>query len=465
VALDDIRQLWAGGKPWAALLEEWSAARESALPDLSRLIDRFRDGSIALSDFSQSLDRLSKRQNLWGYSGHSGQMFFNVLLKASDHAALEEELRAAIDVPEGEGSATEQIDAFVSFVRETQVRAAIVGRFPPKAGYIPYFLSFFWEAKDRDWPIYYPNSRRALVQHGLFRETGPFSQRYALFRKEVLHLRAILQTSTWGVEALLYSIAVEDEAPRRGAESIPAPRLVVPVEVAEQEVEELSALSDKQSLELVLNELAATNDRVSLARAEQTASWRDVHGYLEAISLGLDTDAVSLPRFIEVVVYIAEAQDASEVEAATLALTDASGFVLADEFPPVRRSFWRRFTARTRELASRPEVETRLRELERAVQIQGIDLPQAQVDALQASAAAQLIESLNGQSQAAIKIGSILVLKLDDQLIVTTLTPGEMLQLSREPTLLSAPQTLLASLRPAGNEALPPGHSKDADQT
>jgi hypothetical protein len=465
VALNDIRQLWAGGRPWAALLVEWSVAREAALPELNHLIDGFLDGSVALAEFSQSLDRLSKRRNLWGYSGHSGQMFLNVLLRASDHAALEEALRVSITVPGDEMTAADRIENFVSFVRETQARAGVVGRFPPKPGYVPYFLSFCWEAKDRDWPIYYPNSRRALVRHGLFRETGPFSQRYLAFRREILSLRETLDADTWGVEALLYGIAVEEEAPSRGDAS-PALRDFPPAEeVVDIQLGEGRETSERQGLELLVDELAAANDRISLARAEQTATWRDVHGYLEAISLGLDTDAVPLPRFVEIVIYIADAENAAEVEAATLRLADACGFVLADEFPPVRSSFWRRFTARTRELASRPEVETRLRELERAVQIQGIDLPQAQVDALQASAAAQLIQSLNGQRIAAIKIGSILAVKLDDQLIVTTLSPAEMLRLSREPTLLSAPQTLLASLRPDGNEALPPGPSTDAHQT
>ena len=67
--------------PW-----DISAAREAALLELNQLVDEFLAGEITLADFSQSVDRFGKRSNFWGYSGHAGQMFLNVLMRSADQS-------------------------------------------------------------------------------------------------------------------------------------------------------------------------------------------------------------------------------------------------------------------------------------------------------------------------------------------------------------------------------------------
>ena len=86
------------------------------------------------------------------------------------------------------------------------------GTHPPKYGYIPYFLSFFWEAQDVSWPIYYPRSREALTRAGVFRESGSLSERYVAFRDTILDLSRRLETTAWGVELLLFSLSSGDRS-------------------------------------------------------------------------------------------------------------------------------------------------------------------------------------------------------------------------------------------------------------
>ncbi|MGH9324958.1 MAG: hypothetical protein ACRD3V_34390, partial [Vicinamibacteria bacterium] len=116
-----------------------------------------------------------------------------------------EALRAALPPPADEEDCRRKFADFLAFVEEAreQARAAQVAL--PSLGYAPYFLSFFWEAEDRDaWPIYYPNSRDTLAKHGLFRDSGPLADRYLAYREQIFRLREELGADTWGVEALLW---------------------------------------------------------------------------------------------------------------------------------------------------------------------------------------------------------------------------------------------------------------------
>jgi hypothetical protein len=449
VSLEDIVRAWAGGEPSAEERQRWSRRREAALPRLIALIDGFAAGELGLAEFVTALDRFTKRASLWGFRGRSGQMFLNTLMRAADHSRLEEELRRAISVPADETDAKTRIDQFLAFVDETRARADRLKRHRPKLGYVPYFLSFFWEARERDWPIYYPRSRLALARYGLFREIGPLAHRYLAYRLEILRLRDLLGTTTWGVEVLLYGLTAQEE---RIDSRRPTDRAVALVERPPDELEEefIFAETDPQLVEervdLLVDEIADAHDRIAATRAEQVGMRRDLHAYFEAVSLGMDTNLTPLPRFIEITLHLDRWDNAVETEAAALGFADVLGFVVADEFPPVRNSWFRRFVARTREVADRPEVQSRLAEGERALQVRAVDLPQAEVDARQAHAAAELISVLENQPKAAIQIGSILLLKTESGLAVRTLGPGEMLKLARNPGLLGSPESLLEAL-------------------
>lgn len=193
-------------------------------------------------------------------------------------------------------------------------------------------------------------------------------------------------------------------------------------------------------IELLIEEMASTVDRVGSAQAEAVGLRRDLFSYLEVLSFGLDLSAASVPRFAELSVYASESRAAVVLEDSALALVEEFGFVAVDEFPPVRQSFLKRLTLRSRKRASLPEFEKQIEaignEFERAVQIAKLDLPQAEADSLQLGAVAQVLAAIADVPKASVRVGSVAIIKDHDEVRVQQLTHVEMLRISREPTML-----------------------------
>jgi hypothetical protein len=209
VGLPELKELWSAGGPWHETLDDWTESREAALPRLHDIVARLLDGESSAGDFKSAMDSFSKQTKYGGFHGTSGQMFLNTLVNAGADDEVVIALRAALTAPKDEQDCRGKFTDFLAFVDEARERARDSGVAVPSPGYTPYFLSFFWEAENRDaWPIYYPNSRTTLAAHGLFAETGPLADRYLRFREQILRLRQELGTDTWGVESLLWHLKV-----------------------------------------------------------------------------------------------------------------------------------------------------------------------------------------------------------------------------------------------------------------
>lgn len=207
MGLADLKEKWSSDGPWHESHRETTGKREQALPELREIVRRFQSADSSAAEFRSAMDSFSKTTKLWGFGGASGQMFLNMLVKATDEGALAHALREGLPAPADEDQCRQRFADFLGFVEEARERARSTGVSPPSLGYAPYFLSFFWEAEDRDaWPIYYPNSRDTLAKHGLFRDTGPLAERYLAYRAQIFRLRDELDTDSWGVEALLWHL-------------------------------------------------------------------------------------------------------------------------------------------------------------------------------------------------------------------------------------------------------------------
>lgn len=204
-------QEWSATHPeWRETLAEWTESREAALPELCSIFERFLRDQLTASQFRSEMDLFTRRTRYGGFQGTSGQMFFNMLVKAAEGSELESALRAALPAPADEAECRAKFDAFFSFVDDARRRAREQGVSEPPHGYAPFFLSFFWEAQNREeWPTYYPASRKALAEHRLFVEQGPLVERYLSFRNEILALGRALETDPWSVEALLWQLEQE----------------------------------------------------------------------------------------------------------------------------------------------------------------------------------------------------------------------------------------------------------------
>jgi hypothetical protein len=205
MGLQELKEKWAEPGPWRETRAQVAEDREKALPEVHQIVDDFLTGKTSVADFRWAMDSFSKKARHWGFGGLSGQMFLNMLVKAAEETELAEALRAALPAPADEGACRRKFADFLTFVDEARTRALSADVPRPSPGYTPYFLSFFWEAQDKDaWPIYYPNSRDALAKHGLFQDKGPLADRYLAYREQIFSLRDELGADTWDVESLLW---------------------------------------------------------------------------------------------------------------------------------------------------------------------------------------------------------------------------------------------------------------------
>ena len=161
---DDLRGQWEAHPEWHD--QENRAAREATLPALLALIGEFRTGALDLTEFRRRIDSQSKQteSGVWGFRGNAGVMFFTMLWKGAP-AEFAPLLQSVINVPADEAAAKNAIDRVRELARTTKART---GNRNLHEAFAPFFLSFLWEAQDRDsWPIYHPASREGLERFGL----------------------------------------------------------------------------------------------------------------------------------------------------------------------------------------------------------------------------------------------------------------------------------------------------------
>jgi hypothetical protein len=87
----------------------------------------------------------------------------------------------------------------------------------------------------------------------------------------------------------------------------------------------------------------------------------------------------------------------------------------------------------------------------RAIEVQVLERFQASVDSVSGNTVANLIPALNGTRRAVIQIGSILLVKVDDTVVVRQLSPREMLHWREHPGLFKDPASALVELQRANN--------------
>jgi 5-methylcytosine-specific restriction protein B len=138
-------------------------------------------------------------------------MFLNQLVNLASVSSrsddLEVVLRNAIAPPPNDDGCRASMNAFADLVDDLRAAAEDHGKAKPAPGHVPYVLSFFWEAQDRErWPIYYRVSRKVLQQYGLFSSSDNVVDSYLEFRQAIQDLKLRLAGDTWQIEALLWVI-------------------------------------------------------------------------------------------------------------------------------------------------------------------------------------------------------------------------------------------------------------------
>jgi hypothetical protein len=224
-------------------------------------------------------------------------------------------------------------------------------------------------------------------------------------------------------------------------------------------VDRLMTQRQRQQPESLVRQIEQLKYRLHKVESQTTSLQVETHSLLAIQALGLPTEEVRSTRFVPVRAYIDETPEGA-IESLTEAVTEvlaAYGFHVADEFPEIKGSWFKKWFAKTKDALSQPEVIERLEKIERAVEIKHLDKPQAEVDDKQASAIAKLIKCLEKVPNAAVQAGSVLVVKLTTSngpvIQARTLTQEEMIALENNQLLLQNPAEVLGKLNEACSSA------------
>ena len=168
----------------------------------------------------------------------------------------------------------------------------------------------------------------------------------------------------------------------------------------------------------------------------------------------LEAARAALASGIQVRIYLAVGDDAGPIDLAVLDLLDAYGFRVEFRDVPVMGSWFREFWVHVKR--SSPPIDEQLVKLARAVELQGLDRPQSEVDLNQAEAVARLLGALDSESDALIQVGSVFLVKFNNVVVVRNLSQTELAYFSRNPALFKDPEKALQCLQEGWAERQPP---------
>lgn len=216
-------------------IEDIDARRLPAISAIKTIISDFLKGTIDVAEFKTRNDSYNKKNNFWGFTAVKGQMFFNLLVKASDASGRTTELasllRKTISLPGTlqEGlSKINDLELFVSSLFEN----AIDKRKAPNPGSVGYFLSFFWQIQDhKSWPIIYSSMILSFEELGFWEQPASQSEAYKEFYlineevKRIISTYSKTQISNWDVEHCFWnhkSVSVSVQRPASGIQDATA---------------------------------------------------------------------------------------------------------------------------------------------------------------------------------------------------------------------------------------------------
>ena len=204
-------------------LEEAREARYERLPVRQELLQDFLNGELDLTSFKSEMGSEVGSHKLWGFSGFSGQMFFNMLVSATGSDAesdLSELLREVFTAPESYEAGAAKIRKLEEYVTKLKAQAEDPGS-APSAGFVPYFVSYFWQLQDPNrYPMYYKSIRDALSDLNIWEPSGDYAEDYVEFWKLNEELREAIESHTgeevhlWGIERLCLYWLSKDQVGR-----------------------------------------------------------------------------------------------------------------------------------------------------------------------------------------------------------------------------------------------------------
>jgi hypothetical protein len=227
---------------------------------LKRVLFGYLENSVSLFEFKRQVDSINKQSFFWGFRGIKGQMFFNMLVKATEGTSVcDSQLRAAIREPENEEEAATLLRNFGDYVVSVGQQVIDAGGGPhnrPKQGSIPFFVSYFWQIQRLDvWPVYYTSTVQAIEGMNLWQTTAELGDDYLTY-KQLHEILTVIFSEHAGRSFNLYNVEhafwfknhqppdVTAAPPAIISESNAAPPLLVSTKPARTEPQQASVPPD-----------------------------------------------------------------------------------------------------------------------------------------------------------------------------------------------------------------------------
>ncbi|MFD9891864.1 hypothetical protein ACFWY9_21190 [Amycolatopsis sp. NPDC059027] len=169
-----------------------------------------------------------------------------------------------------------------------------------------------------------------------------------------------------------------------------------------------------------------------------------------------DADHVPRTRTMPVSIYLDENRDTERVQDAVEAFVRSAGGEVVERDEPVIGSWFRRLRARFRGAAASPlGAEARMFGVH-ALESRLVHSTDATVTATMMQNLAPVLSSLQPFANAVIRVGALLIVKAEGELMVHQLTTAQQLALDHQPELLKSPADILRALGLAEEPATAP---------
>lgn len=167
------------------------------------------------------------------------------------------------------------------------------------------------------------------------------------------------------------------------------------------------------------------------------------------------TDSLSM---LPVAIYVSDEAVHEEVETALDGVLAAAGLTVVERDEPVLGSWYRRMRAAVSRAVRSPAARETANAVLHSADVRLLQRPDAEVTALFMQNLGPLIGSLQPTKDAVVRIGAVLVVKVEWTVVVHQLTPGQQLLLDHNPHLETTPHNILAALgaTPGNDSSAPP---------
>lgn len=171
-------------------------------------------------------------------------------------------------------------------------------------------------------------------------------------------------------------------------------------------------------------------------------------GRPEEVAGGLPGERIiARGAILPVTIYVADEHIHAEVQAAVTAMIEAAGMRIESWGDPVRGSWFRRMSARAKDGLLTPLGQEAALTAAHALDARLVQRQDAEVTAKLMESVPSVLTALEKTENAVIRVGALLIVKVDGSVSVTQLTAVQQLQLDHSPQLAMSPADIAAEFR------------------